>query len=95
MKQYFVYIMASTSLRIYVGMTSNLESRVYQHKHKTFDGFTAKYNVDRLVFIEEFANVDDAIARERQLKGWKREKKVWLIEQLNPTWDDLSHSWFR
>lgn len=84
MKQYSVYIMASKSLKTYVGVTSNLETRVYQHKNKVFDGFTSKYNVNWLVHIEEFANVDDAIARERQLKGWGRVKNVHLIEQLNP-----------
>jgi putative endonuclease len=95
MKQYFVYIMASMSHRTYVGLTSNLEARTYQHQNNVFDGFTAKYNITRLVHIEGFANIDDAIARERQLKNWSRVKKVRLIEQDNLDWDDLSESWFR
>ena len=80
MKQYYVYMMASQSRVLYIGMTSNLEVRVYQHKNKVMDGFTSDHNVTRLVFVEEFANVDDAIARERQLKRWVRSKKIWLIE---------------
>jgi putative endonuclease len=95
MKQYFVYIMASRSLRTYIGMTSNLEVRVFQHKTRAFEGHTARYNIDRLVFIEEFANVDDAIARERELKGWSRARKIALIEHDNPDWDDLSEYWFK
>ena len=93
MKQFYVYIMASTSRTLYIGMTSNLETRVYQHKNKLLGGFTAKYNVNRLVFVEEFDSPSDAIARERQLKRWVRAKKTWLIESTNPEWDDLSTGW--
>ena len=93
MTQYYVYIMASLSRALYIGMTSNLEVRVYQHKHKVYEGFTSKYNVSRLVHMEEFANVDDAIARERELKGWRRSRKIELIESQNLEWDDLSTGW--
>lgn len=93
MKRYYVYIMASMSRTLYIGMTSNLQARVYQHKSKVFDGFTSRYNVTRLVYVEEFAHVDDTIARERQLKGWARGKKIRLIEAGNPGWDDLSVGW--
>lgn len=91
--QYFVYTMASRSRNTYIGMTSNLEARVHQHKTRALEGHTARYNISRLVHIEEFAHVDDAIARERQLKNWSRVKKVKLIELSNPEWDDLSESW--
>ncbi len=93
LKQYYVYIMVSISRTLYIGLTSNLEARVYQHRNKTLGGFTAKYNVTRLVFIEEFNNPQDAIARERQLKRRVRAKKVGLIKSTNPEWDDLSMAW--
>ncbi|HEV2127437.1 MAG TPA: GIY-YIG nuclease family protein [Thermomicrobiales bacterium] len=95
MREYFVYIAASPSRTIYIGVTNNLERRMYEHKRKLFKGFTAKYGVDRLVHMEEFANIDDAIAREKELKGWRRARKVALIEEENPRWYDLSHSWFQ
>ena len=94
MREYFVYIVASPSRTAYVGMTNNLERRMYEHKHKLFKGFTAKYGVDRLVFMESFASVQDAIAREKEPKGWRRERKIVLVEAENPKWWDLSHDWF-
>jgi putative endonuclease len=94
MKQYFVYIMASFSRKTYVGITSNLERRVWQHKTGEFGGHTSKYRKHRLVYMEEYQWVNDAIAREKQLKGWDRQKKVALIELLNPDWDDLSAGWY-
>lgn len=75
-------------------MTSDLEGRIYQHKHETYGGFTAKYNVNRLVYYEEYSDPDEATARERQLKGWRRSKKIVLIEGFNPGWHDLSQPWF-
>ncbi len=92
-KQYFVYILTSKSGTLYTGMTNNLQRRVYQHKNKMVDGFTKKYNVDRLVYYEMFSDVRDAIAREIQIKGWLRKKKIDLIESQNPKWQDLSEGW--
>ncbi len=91
---YFTYIVASRSLTLYVGMTGNLEKRVFEHKRKLHEGFSATYNCDRLVWFERFVGVGNAIAREKQLKGWSRAKKIALITKMNPTWIDLSESWF-
>ncbi|MEZ4594632.1 MAG: GIY-YIG nuclease family protein [Chloroflexota bacterium] len=94
MKQYYVYLMASFKQTLYVGMTNNLERRVYEHKAKLKkDSFTARYNIDRLVYIETFNDVRDAIAREKQIKSWRRSKKIALIEAENPRWKDLSLEW--
>lgn len=93
-KQYFVYIMASKSRRLYIGVTNNLERRVFEHKTKSIAGFTAQYNIDRLVYFAETGEVVAAIEREKQLKGWLRTKKTKLIESTNPTWEDLSLDWF-
>ena len=76
MREYFVYIVASPSRTIYTGVTNSLERRMYEHKHKLFKGFTAKYGIDRLVYAETYADINDAIAREKEIKGWLREKKV-------------------
>ena len=86
---YFTYIMASLSGTLYVGMTNALVRRVRQHKSGESD-FTGRYKVDRLVYFERFQYVRNAIAREKQIKGWKREKKIALIESTNPAWRDLS-----
>ena len=80
MRGHFVYIAASPSRTIYIGVTNDLERRMYEHKQKVFKGFTAKYGVSRLVYMEEFASIDDAIAPEKQLKGWRRDRKIALIE---------------
>ncbi|MDJ0757496.1 MAG: GIY-YIG nuclease family protein [Ardenticatenaceae bacterium] len=93
MKNYYVYILASNSKTLYTGVTNNLIRRVYQHKHKLFSGFTAKYEVDKLVYFEVGTNIKDAIAREKQIKGWSRMKKISLIETINPKWEDLSLEW--
>ena len=93
MKTYFVYIMSNKSRRLYIGITSRLIHRVFQHKNKTLGGFTARYKFDMLVYYEEFSEVLDAIAREKQLKGWLREKKLKLILSENPHWADLSAEW--
>ncbi len=93
MKQYAVYIMASKSRALYTGVTSNLEQRVYQHKNKLIAGFTSKYNIDRLVYFDLTSDILSAIEKEKQIKGWKREKKIALIEIGNPTWQDLSETW--
>jgi len=93
MRQYYVYMLASRSRRLYVGMTSNLEQRIAQHKAKAIAGFTSRYNVDRLVWFESIQNALDAVERERQLKNWRREKKVTLIEIDNSEWNDLATDW--
>ena len=90
----YAYIVASPSRTIYTGVTNDLEWRMWQHKQKAFRGFTAQHGVTRLVWFEEFRMIDDAIAREKQVKGWRREKKLTLIETRNQTWRDLSHDWF-
>jgi putative endonuclease len=91
---HFIYILSSRSRVLYVGVTSNLERRVWQHKNHAIPGFTAQYNVDRLVHFEESNDIREAIAREKQIKGWRRNKKVELIESTNPNWTDLSEDWY-
>ncbi|MGL4574514.1 MAG: GIY-YIG nuclease family protein [Burkholderiaceae bacterium] len=90
---FHIYIMASKSRVIYAGVTSQLEQRVWQHKNKVIEGFTRKYNCIYLVYFEECTSAVDAIAREKEIKGWRREKKVALIESINPSWEDLSLKW--
>ena len=90
MRRYFVYIMASRSRVLYVGVTNDLARRVNEHKSALTRGFTSKYRVNRLVYFEEFTDIRVAIAREKELKGWKRCRKIELIEESNLTWDDLS-----
>ena len=94
MKQYYVYIMASEWRTLYAGITNNLEYRVCQHKHKQVPGFTSRYNISKLVHYETTTDVRAAIAREKQIKAWRREKKVALIESMNPRWEDLSSGWY-
>lgn len=87
---YHVYIMCSRSRNLYTGMTNDLERRVYEHKRGLVPGFTGKYRIDRLVYLEPFKDVRDAIAREKQIKAWTRAKRIALIEAMNPTWADLA-----
>ena len=91
--RYAVYIMASRTHVFYVGVTNNIVRRVREHKERAYEGFTSRYNVDRLVWYEVWPHIRTAIAREKQIKPWRREKKVRLIESLNPTWQDLSEDW--
>ena len=93
MKQYFVYIMSNKSRRLYVGITSKLFGRVFDHKNKIIPGFTSRYKFDMLVYYEEYSQVMSAIAREKEIKGWRREKKLKLILADNPDWADLSAEW--
>lgn len=93
MKQYYVYIMTNKSRTIYTGVTNDLQRRVYEHKQKLVPGFTAKYNISRLVYFEETTDALSAIAREKQIKGWLRVKKTNLIESTNPEWLDLAEDW--
>ena len=92
MPVYFVYIMASRSRTLYTGVTNDLERRVNEHRQGQIPGFTAKYRVNRLVYYEATPNVSAAIAREKRIKSWRREKKVALIEGANPGWDDLAEA---
>ncbi len=88
--RYCLYIMTNKSKTLYIGVTNNLARRLYEHKNKLFEGFTKKYNITKLVYFEVFTDPKPAIAREKQLKGWLRAKKVALIEGNNPNWNDLS-----
>jgi putative endonuclease len=94
MKQYWVYILSNKSRTLYIGITNDIERRVVEHREKVQPGFTSGYNISRLVYYEEFGDPDSAIAREKQLKGWLRKKKIALIESMNPEWKDLSEGWF-
>jgi putative endonuclease len=94
MKEYFVYIMSNKSGTLYTGVTSDLEQRVYQHKMKVIEGFTKKYNINRLVYFESTDDVSTALAREKQIKGLLKSKKMDLIKTLNPDFQDLSENWF-
>lgn len=89
-KTYCVYIMGSLSGTLYIGMTGNLRKRVFEHRFHRLDGFTDKYQVERLLYYESFDEVVRAINREKQLKGWRRSKEIALIESLNPHWVDLA-----
>jgi putative endonuclease len=93
MRQYYVYIMSSKSRTLYTGVTNNLRRRIYEHQHKLTPGFTAKYNITRLVYYEATSDIRSAIAREKQIKGWLRAKKIALIQSINPDWQDLSVDW--
>jgi putative endonuclease len=92
--QYYVYIMTNHSGTLYVGVTNDLHCRVWQHKQKLIEGFTKRYNITRLAYYEETSDVKAAIAREKQIKGWVRRKKIALIESQNPGWKDLSDDWY-
>jgi putative endonuclease len=93
---YFVYILTNASRRsLYIGVTNSLKTRIRQHKEKAHEGFSAHYNVDRLVYFEAFQYIQAAIAREKQLKGWTRAKKIALIQTRNPQFRDLSAEWFK
>ncbi len=89
MKAYCVYILASINKTLYIGVTSDLKWRIWEHKNKVVPGFTERYNVDRLVYYEQTENVYSALEREKQLKKWRRDKKISLIEKENPLWEDL------
>jgi putative endonuclease len=89
-KQYYVYILTNKSGTLYTGVTNNLVRRVFEHKNQLVDGFTKRYNLKYLVYYEATDDVHSAIAREKQIKGWLRAKKLQLINSLNPAWKDLS-----
>lgn len=92
---YYVYILTNKrNFVLYVGVTSDLEIRIYEHKTKRYAGFTAKYNCDKLIYFEEFGDAEEAIHREKQLKKYKREWKENLVNSMNPDWKDLSEGWY-
>ena len=92
-REYYVYILTNTHHNVlYTGVTNDLERRCYEHKQKKIKGFTQKYNVDKLIYFERFDSIDSAIDREKQIKGFSREKKQALINQLNKNWKELSHT---
>jgi len=92
-REYYVYILTNTHHNVlYTGVTNDLERRCYEHKQKKIKGFTQKYNVDKLIYFERFDSIDSAIDREKQIKGFSREKKQALINQLNKDWKELSHT---
>ena len=93
-KSYYVYLITNWNNKVlYIGVTNNLERRLYEHKNKLIDGFTKKYNVNKLVYFEETTDIKSAIAREKEIKGWRREKKNKLIESSNKHWKNLSEDW--
>lgn len=91
--KFWVYIVASRSGTLYIGATNDLYKRVQDHKLGKIAGFSKKYHCNRLVYFEEYAYIQTAIAREKQLKGWRRSKKIALIETMNPRWQDLAEHW--
>jgi len=94
MHEYYVYLMTNVTGMLYTGVTNDLERRVYEHRNKKVRGFTSRYNLTKLVYFESTNDVTVAIAREKQIKGWLRKKKVTLIETVNPKWRDLSKDWY-
>jgi putative endonuclease len=90
---YYVYIVASRSHVLYCGVTNNIRHRVEEHREAAISGFTEMYQCNRLVWFERYQYIRNAIEREKQIKRWRREKKIWLIEETNPTWADLSENW--
>jgi putative endonuclease len=94
MHEYYVYIMASAGRTLYVGVTNDLQRRVWEHKQKLHEGFTKKYNVDKLVYCESTPDIASAVLREKRLKRWHRQWKMELIEKVNPEWKDLAEDWY-
>src|SRR5271157_2839230 len=92
-RRYYVYIMASRSLNLYTGVTDNIYRRALEHKSGKVEGFTKRYNINRLVYYETFKYINNASAREKQIKAWTRAKRIALIKSLNPTWQDLADGW--
>jgi putative endonuclease len=93
MPEYYVYILTNRSRTLYTGVTNDLQRRVLEHKSRAIPGFTRKYRVDRLVYFESTDDVNRALAREKQIKGWLRARKLALIEGMNPEWNDLAADW--
>ena len=94
MKSYYVYIMTNKSKTLYTGVTNNIKRRVFEHQNALVPGFTSKYKINKSVYFEKSKNVKHALAREKQIKGWLRSKKIELIESINSNWNDVSANWF-
>ncbi len=93
MKSYWVYIVTNKiNTVLYAGVTNNLERRIYEHKNKLIPGFTSKYNLTKLVYHQEFSDINEAIAAKKKIKGWLRKRKIELIESINPKWEDLANN---
>ena len=93
MREYWVYILANIHHTLYIGVTNDLQARLFEHKNDLSPGFTSKYGINQLVYFESTNDINEAIAREKQLKGWLRTKKLALIESVNPEWEDLAKDW--
>ena len=93
-RHYYVYIMTNRPRTLYVGVTSDLERRVHEHKSESIEGFTKRYKTHRLVYFDATSNIEGAITREKEIKRWRRSKKIDLIEADNPGWKDLSEGWY-
>lgn len=89
MNEYYVYILTNKSYTLYIGITNNLPRRIYEHRQKFISGFTQRYNIGKLIYVEQYSTAIDAIAREKQLKGWTRKKKIELIKMVNPTFQEI------
>jgi|SRR3989344_6458932 len=87
--KYFVYILTNKSNTLYIGVTNNLQKRHWEHRNKLVEGFSKKYNLDRLIYYESYTDIEEAIRREKQVKGWLRKKKINLIKSINPNFEDL------
>jgi putative endonuclease len=94
MEEHYVYIMTNGARTLYIGVSNDLMRRVFEHKQKLIDGFTKKYNITYLVYYETTSDIVAARAREKQLKGWRRDRKIALIETSNPQWKDLTLEWY-
>ncbi len=90
MKHYYVYILSSPTGTLYIGVTNNLLRRINEHRLELIDGFSKKYQCKKLIYFEGFSYINDAIMREKQLKKWRRNKKIWLIKKINPTFKDIT-----
>ena len=93
-KEYYVYIMTNKSRTLYTGVTNDLIRRVYEHKNKLVKGFTARYNIQYLVYYESTSSIYSALEQEKQIKGWLRKKKIALIDSINHEWKELSEEWY-
>ena len=93
-RNYCVYLLTNRSGTLYTGVTNDLQRRMYEHKNKLVEGFTKRYNIDMLVYYEATSDIGEALSREKQIKAWRRSKRIALIESVNPQWRDLSDGWF-
>lgn len=92
-RDFYVYVMSNRTHVLYIGVTNDLQRRVLEHQTRAVPGFTSRYHLNRLVYFEHYDDAVTAIAREKQLKGWRRNRKIALVESLNPKWSDLSREW--